>query len=732
MTDSNGNKGDGHGIVLAQPLQVGQLAPAEEVQEGGGLAPVLLRRWRTAVVVWVVVGAAGVAAVWLRFPPKYEVAATVHIAPYVRPILVADHETDISRQYGRYVTTQSRVIVSSAVINAALDVPEVAGLPLIVESADPASAIAKKIDVEPVKGTELLKVSMTGANPRQMVLILNAVLKEYLAHEEDKREARDRMIFQSLRLALADLERKLKSKNSELLRESESAADEEIGADFEAWSTELRRLVMQASMTVAHARAKIATLGADADADADAGPEGGAEPKLPPGLEEYLLADPKLQSLEQQLRETELSELGDERAGRGPDHPHVKGRRQLLRKLQEWIDQREEELRATYASSMRQKLQAEIAVAETAKETLEQELKTVRSELDEVVSSTFSEKARLEYLQHEREQLERSLSQVQQKIWNVEVEQNRTARITIGSPAQAPKKPNIDKRPKYTVAALLLALVMAMGTAFVRDRLDTRFHDPFVVPEKLGVRLLGSIHNVGKSRSIQADLDRDTMEAVRAICTVLLADSRPSGVSSRLITSPTAGNGKSSLALNLARRLAATGREVLLVDGDKKGRSVTRMFEMEDRPGLVELLEGTYAANATVYASDVAQLNILPAGCSHDRFSELLCRRQAQAELRRLFESYEEVIVDSPPLLSGSDALILATLVNDVVLVLRADKSKREEAEAAKERLAGVGKDIIGVVLNGVNPKSARYSYSYGCQYSSSNAYQPSNEPETL
>jgi len=92
----------------------------------------------------------------------------------------------------------------------------------------------------------------------------------------------------------------------------------------------------------------------------------------------------------------------------------------------------------------------------------------------------------------------------------------------------------------------------------------------------------------------------------------------------------------------------------------------------------------------------------------------------AQARRRSLFAGFDEVIVDSPPVLAKSDTVVLATVVDEVVLVLRAGRSTQEEARAARQYLAAVGGNVVGVILNAVVPKHVRYGYSYNDSYTGS------------
>ena len=171
------------------------------------------------------------------------------------------------------------------------------------------------------------------------------------------------------------------------------------------------------------------------------------------------------------------------------------------------------------------------------------------------------------------------------------------------------------------------------------------------------------------------------------------------------------------MSMNLARSLASTGRRVLLIDGDNHVRGVSRRLGLSDRPGLAELLAGSATPDEVTCTGNPEALHVIPAGRPNDGFGDLLGRQSAQTRLKELLVCYDEVIVDSPPVLVNSDAVILATLVDEVVLVLRADCSTREDAVEAQQDLAAVGARVVGVVLNAVNPKNTRRGYKYGSGY---------------
>lgn len=171
------------------------------------------------------------------------------------------------------------------------------------------------------------------------------------------------------------------------------------------------------------------------------------------------------------------------------------------------------------------------------------------------------------------------------------------------------------------------------------------------------------------------------------------------------------------MSMNLARSLAATGRRVLLIDADNQGQGTTRRLNLAGCRGLPEFLDGI--PESELIHTVARNLDVLPSGTENASFGDALRARGTAERLRALYQNYEEVIVDSPPLLVKSDAIALATMVDEVVLVLRAGRTTHEEAQLSRQYLESVRGNVVGVILNAVDPKTARYGYGYSYAYAS-------------
>ena len=160
--------------------------------------------------------------------------------------------------------------------------------------------------------------------------------------------------------------------------------------------------------------------------------------------------------------------------------------------------------------------------------------------------------------------------------------------------------------------------------------------------------------------------------------------------------------------------LAQTGANVLVVDCDLRRPSVHSHFGLANSSGLTNFLAGDTELVEVLQASDkLSNLSVLTSGPVPPNPAELLGSSEMVKLLRLLSENFTHVILDSPPVISFTDAVILSTLVDGVMLVVHGGKSSRGVARRARQQLTDVGARIYGVVLNNVNTKSHEYSYYY-------------------
>jgi capsular exopolysaccharide synthesis family protein len=276
-----------------------------------------------------------------------------------------------------------------------------------------------------------------------------------------------------------------------------------------------------------------------------------------------------------------------------------------------------------------------------------------------------------------------------------------------------------------------MGTILGVALALLRGLLDRTVKTPDDVEKIVGATCLGLVPAVeGKTLSRQKRRDRSphppellvndeplssVAEAARTVRTSLLFMSPDKPFRTLLVTSAGPSEGKTTIACYIATAMAQAGKRVLLIDCDLRRPRVHRIFGGAGRelgPGLTTTLleEG---AGDPVVPTVVPNLSIVPAGPIPPNPSELLHSEKFKQFLAKMQLRFDEVIIDSPPVVAVTDATILSTLVDGTVLVVRAHKTRKDFARHGYRLLTDVGANVAGVLLNAVDFGSDEYKYSY-------------------
>jgi capsular exopolysaccharide synthesis family protein len=231
---------------------------------------------------------------------------------------------------------------------------------------------------------------------------------------------------------------------------------------------------------------------------------------------------------------------------------------------------------------------------------------------------------------------------------------------------------------------------------------------------------------VARGQRLRFACESRESEAYRAIRTALFFGTPREQAITILVTSPDRLEGKTTLVSNLGIAMAQAGQKTLILDADLRKPMQHRVFSMNGHGrGLTDVLTGTAALDEAIRTTEVRGLDVLAGGPSVPNPSELLSCRTFARVLEQLKQKYDRILVDSPPVGLLTDAQILATLCGLTLLVLRAEKSTRIFAQRARDALLTVGARLVGVVVNDVPRRDARYShytlYGYHCNDHGSN-----------
>ncbi len=294
----------------------------------------------------------------------------------------------------------------------------------------------------------------------------------------------------------------------------------------------------------------------------------------------------------------------------------------------------------------------------------------------------------------------------------------RTGGAAMVRSAEVPTDP-VEPTPWRTAAlAMGVGLLIGLGAAFVVEHLDDRVRTERDLRRVTNRPVLTAIPDdaVVDDRPLAVtDPTHPSLEAYRGLRANLqfLGLDRPMKVVQ--VTSASAGEGKTTVAANLAVILAQAGHEVALVDADLRRPRIHVAFALSSRPGVTELLLGTDAGEVVKHVTVEGghRLAVFTSGDVPSNPGEMLTRARAEALFGELSRRYDYVVVDSPPVLPVSDAVSLSGAVDGVLLVAQAGRIGGDDTAEALSRLERVGAHVLGVVLNRTSG-ARRSPYSYG------------------
>jgi polysaccharide biosynthesis transport protein len=317
----------------------------------------------------------------------------------------------------------------------------------------------------------------------------------------------------------------------------------------------------------------------------------------------------------------------------------------------------------------------------------------------------------------------------------------RSSNLRIVDPALIPTGPSAPNRSRNVLLSIVVGLLGGIGLALLREYLDNTVKTPddietlarlpslAVVPAlsnssgKRSGRLSKLLKSPviaskeGRAELISHNMPQSQMaEAFRALRTSLLlsqADHPPQVI---LMTSALPREGKTTAAVNLAVTLAQLGDKTLLVDADLRKPGINRALSLVDgkHAGLSSYLAGVSSLDLiTVPHPAITNLSSIPTGPIPPNPADLLSSRKLTELIAELRLRYKFVVIDSPPIMAATDAVILSVLVDGVLLVVRSGETPKEAFTRTRDLLAGVKCHMLGVVLNAVDASSPDYYYSY-------------------
>ena len=284
--------------------------------------------------------------------------------------------------------------------------------------------------------------------------------------------------------------------------------------------------------------------------------------------------------------------------------------------------------------------------------------------------------------------------------------------------AVVPVMPYEPSLVRNLAVGLLLGMAGGIGAALLIERFDTRLRGRQAVESMTDASVLGAIaaESSGEDLVIRPTQDYSARhEAFRQLRTHLQFANVDGGVRSVLVTSSIPGEGKSTTAANLATVLAESGMRVLLIDADLRRPVVSKILGVEGSVGLTTVLTKRIELEEAIQQVSYApNLHVLASGMLPPNPSELLASEVMERTLNQAKKAFDVVVIDSPPLVSVSDAGALSTLVSGTLLVASVDgRLHRDQLQQALQNLSFVNAKLFGLVLNRLEPSRSKTGY-YG------------------
>jgi capsular exopolysaccharide synthesis family protein len=721
--------------VVAEPRRVVAVPVAtppalSATPDAMALLKALRRRWFLAGALGCLAALVTFAAAWYLLPAK----SLANILLQVSARQPDGVETNVRVDHSMLMKTSADRIKSRDVLMRALNQDGVRGLRLVRKNPDTLSALMwmeENLKVDYREGSELLNITLTGEDPNDLTVIVGALAKAFLqiVNGEDNKQRKDRMTrYEKL---YADAKEKLREKvdAKEALLGQRGAKDahtllqQQMAARFRL--ERAQEVLAQHQYELDKKNAKLGVL-----LKHKAGLEKVPAPEVP--LKEVHEIDPELKlDVAKMIRlENTIDQLVNKHFHREDDYD-VRSRRAELAVLKKKVEARVAEVRADIEAKVRKKhygdVDAAILEMETEVAPLKGHIEKYQKDVEKL-SQTSEEinfwTAKQNLLEGEILQQEKAVAELFLGVERARVAAEADPRITqIGEAEWQPR--DVKKRILMLILAPLAALmgvVLAVGWWEFSAR---RIQDADEVVAGLAIRVVGAVPELPDPRRVHAAADpqaqelyrHNLIESIDAIRTMLLRSAPAENLRAVMVTSAVGGEGKTTLASNLAMSLARAGRKTLLIDCDLRRPSAHQLFEQTLQPGFSEVvLREVELAQAIRPTTTDPNLFLLPAGHWDREVIQELAKTGINGLFAELRQQFDFIVVDSHPVLPATDSLLIGQHVDAVIVSLMRDVSQVHHVHTACQQLSTLGIRVFGAVVNGVPVKVYGKGYQYSAQ----------------
>ena len=617
-------------------------------------------------------------------------------------------------------------------------------------SQDPellAKKFSEELKVRGVRQTNILELSFRSPDPQASAAVVAAIIQAYATFMDESHRGTASSIVDLLQREKEEVDKKIETKQAEFLAVRQRVGDLGIKADGKTTHPLVERAI-QLNSALIETQKKRLLLQASYQSLTEAIQAGKNIRQSLIAIEETLGREAFLDSMglgdrDKQTRVAVEKQLLEDRAQLdtlleyyGTNHPKVVERQRKIERMEGYLAQfdvigtprsfggDDHQLASTVANILQQRLSS-----------ASQQEKWLQQSFDQAKQDSIgltSDISQLDIVEHDLSWLRQLRNTLLNQIASVDLRQeNGGVRTTVVREPVVPEKPVSPKLSLTILAALAAGLASGVGIVFVIDTLDDRARSPEELQAELNLPTLATIGMLDEPEEFEDEAGLETAhmwntsddaaaESFRTIRTVLVMGSDDS---ERIaVSSAEPSDGKTTISSNLAIAYQQAGKRVLIIDADMRKPGFTKLINRRGQIGLSDLLRGSdpvaELAASLAKPAGAVPIDVIPAGRRPPNPGELLLGDRFAELLSWAEGCYDQVIVDAPPVLAGTDAAAVGRLCDGLMLVVRPEKNRRRVLIKAVETLRMFGVNLFGTVVNAVGLEEMGYGYGYGYGYS--------------
>jgi capsular exopolysaccharide synthesis family protein len=724
----DGMQNDSMALLPANPLEQPPMewngramaAPPVAGIDGKRILHALRRHWVLAVALGTLLAGAAGPATYILVGNRYVASSYLRVAMQERPIVAnMDPMGQMNRDsYEIYKATQQQLISSQFVLMAALRKPEVTRLDSVKEAQREGDAVVwlqDHLSVSYPNKAEIMAVGVKRPDAKEAMILCRAIVDSFLGEVVNAERDQKRQRLSELDRVYVEKETEIRGKREDLKKLAETLGT----TDMETLNVKQKLALETLSMyrgEMARAQFEVRRLQSELAAQQALLKNIDASEVTDMDLELAIQNDPIARQLFVEIGWRKLDQIYTEGAVASGAKTQYAGRgQQDLKSMQQQYETR----RAELADMVRQKkrgvvqgeiarLEAAIAVMSEQEQSQQKMVVEQQREAEKFGTSTVD----IEMMRSDIKNMDALLTNIAEEREKLRVEVRATARVTLLGRAEEPVEPaNRPVRYSLTVLAFLAAFCCPVTAVIFWDIRSVRVNNGDDISKGLGLPVIGCmpliparvIRRLGSPSKRNKTWHMRLTESVDGVAARVLRTSEMEQARVIMVSSAVGGEGKTTLATQLAMSLARAGRSTVLVDFDLRRPSFDEVFGIPLEPGVCDALRKQIAASTLVHKVATNNLSVVTAGRWNRAALAALSNGGAAQLFKQLREEFEFVVIDTSPLLPVADARFVSQHVDSVLLAVFRDVSEMPKIEAACEILAAFGVQRIEAVVTGTN-----------------------------